>query len=136
MRRWIAIATVVSFALAGCSRGNTPEGVAERFVQAYYVRIDQTHALEFAGALARDKLQQELPLVAQARRGGGVEQARPKVEYTRTHTRSEGRQVFFFYDLTIQPTTFSPILKQVLITTEQLGEQWKVINFSEMDRTC
>ena len=135
MTRWIAIVIVVAFVLAGCSRGNTPEGVAERFVEAYYVQIDQMQALEFAAALAREKLQQELQLVAQARRGGGVEQARPKVQYTRTHTRPEGRQVFFIYDLTIQPTQFSPILQQVLITTEQLGEQWKVINFSEMDPT-
>jgi len=132
MRGWILTAIIV--ALAGCSRGNTPEGVAERFVEAYYVRIDQMQALEFAAALAREKLQQELQLVAQARRGGGVDQARPKIQYTRTHTRPEGHQVFFIYDLTIQPTQFSPMLKQVLITTERLGEHWKVINFTEMDR--
>ncbi len=134
MTRWSVIVIVISFVLAGCSRGSTPEGVAEQFVEAYYVRIDQIQALEFAAALAREKLQQELQLVAQARRGGSVEQARPKIKYTRSDTRSEGRQVFFIYELTIQPAQFSPILKQVLITTEQLDEQWKVINFTEMDR--
>jgi hypothetical protein len=38
-----------------------------------------------------------------------------------------------YYDLTIAPTHVSPMLKKVLIITEQLGERWKVINFSEAD---
>lgn len=131
MRCWIL--TAIFVALEGCTRGNTPEAVAERFVQAYYVQIDQTQALEFTAALAREKLQRELQLVGPARRGGSVEQARPNIEYTRAQTRPEGRQVFFIYALTIKPTQVSPMLKQVLITTEQLGEQWKVINFTELD---
>ena len=124
---------VVLLALVGCSRGNTPEGVAERFVDVYYVQIDQAHALEFTAALARDKLQRELQLVAPARRGGSVAQARPKIEYTRTQRRPEGRQILFLYALTIKPTQVPPMFTQVLITTEQLGEQWKVINFTELD---
>lgn len=133
MRRWICTGVFVVLALVGCTRPNTPEGVAERFVEAYYVQIDQTRALEFTAALARDKLQRELQLVAQARRGGSVEQARPKIEYTRTQSRPDGRQVFFIYALTIKPTHVAPMLTQVMISTEQIGEHWRVINFTELD---
>lgn len=133
MSRWISVTIVLPLMLAGCSSANTAEGVAERFVEAYYVRIDQVQALDFTAALAREKLQRELQLVAQARRGGSVEQARPKIEYTRAQIRLEGPRVFFIYDLTIKPTHVSPMLKRVLITTEQLEEHWKVINFAEVD---
>jgi len=133
MNRWIFLTMVVPLTLTGCSSANTPEGVAERFVEAYYVRIDQAQALDLTAALAREKLQRELQLVTDARRGGGVEQARPKIEYTRAQTRPEGQRVFVIYDLTIKPTQVPPILKRVLITTAQLEDHWKVINFAEVD---
>jgi len=133
MNAWIVLVLLIPLGLAGCTGGNSPERVAEQFMQSYYVQIDQMQALEFTAALAREKLQQELQLVSQARRGGSVAQARPGIEYTHTRTQPEGRQVFLVYTLTIKPAQVPPMLKQVLITTEQLGEQWKVINFSEMD---
>jgi hypothetical protein len=48
-------------------------------------------------------------------------------------TQPEGRHVFLVYDLTIRPTQVPPMLKQVLITTTRMEEQWKVINFTEVD---
>lgn len=133
MNAWIVLVLLIPLGLAGCTGGNSPERVAERFMQSYYVQIDQMQALEFTAALAREKLQQELQLVSQARRGGSVAQARPSIEYTHTRTQPEGRHVLLVYTLTIKPAQVSPMLKQVLITTKQLGERWKVINFSEMD---
>ena len=124
---------LISVAFVGCSRDNTPEGVANRFMQAYYVQIDQGQALEFAGALARERLQQELRAVAPLRRDGTFPAARPDVKYTLDRTQPEGRQVLLYYDLTIAPTHVAPMLKKVLVITEQLDEQWKVINFTEAD---
>jgi hypothetical protein len=124
---------LIGVAVVGCSRDNTPEGVANRFMQAYYVQIDQGEALEFAGALARERLQQELGAVTPLRRGGNFAAARPEVQYTLFRTQPEGRQVLLYYDLTIAPAQVPPMLKKVLIITEQLDEQWKVINFTEAD---
>jgi len=102
-------------------------------MQAYYVQIDQAQALEFSTGLAHERLRQELQQVAPLRRASSLEQARPKVSYTLARAQPEGRQVLLVYDLTITPPQVKPILKKILIITEQLGEQWKVINFAETD---
>jgi len=120
-------------ALLGCSRSDSAQGVADQFMQAYYVQIDQAQALELSSGLAHERLRQELQQVAPLRRGGSLEQARPKVSYTLTHTQPEGRQVLLVYDLTITPPQVKPILKKILLITEPLGQQWKVINFTETD---
>ena len=120
-------------AILGCSPGNSAQGVADRFVQAYYVQIDQAQALELTSGLARERLRQELQQVAPLRRGSSLEQARPKVSYTLARTQPEGRQVLLVYDLTITPPQVKPIPKKILIITEPVGEEWKVINFAETD---
>jgi hypothetical protein len=97
------------------------------------VRIDQTQALEVSTGLAQERLRQELQQVAPLRRGSSLEQARPKVSYTLARTQPEGRQVLLVYDLTITPPQVKPMLKKILIITEQLGDEWKVINFAETD---
>jgi hypothetical protein len=133
MRGRVLGAICIAIAILGCSRSNSAQGVADRFVQAYYVQIDQAQALEFTTGLARERLQQELQQVASLRRGSSLEQARPKVSSTLARTQSEGRQVLVVYDLTITPPQVKPILKKILIITELLGEEWKVINFAETD---
>jgi hypothetical protein len=124
---------ILAVAIIGCSRSNSAEWVGDQFVQAYYVQIDQARALEFSTGLARERLQQELQQVTQLRRSGDLERARPQVSYTLDRTQPEGRQVLLIYDLTITPPQVAPILKKILIITEQLGEEWKVINFTETD---
>jgi hypothetical protein len=123
----------IALACGGCVPDDTPEAVANRFMQAYYVQIDQGQALEFTGALARERLQQELHTVTPLRGGGNFAAARPEVTYTLSRTQPEGRQVLLYYDLTITPTQVPAMLKKVLIIIERLGDQWKVINFTEAD---
>jgi hypothetical protein len=124
---------ILAVAIIGCSRGNSAEWVGGQFVQAYYVQIDQARALEFTTGLARERLQQELRQVTSLRRSGDLERARPQVSYALARTQPEGRQVLLIYDLTITPPQVAPILKKILIITERLGEEWKVINFTETD---
>ena len=133
MRGWIGAASCIAILILGCSRNNSAQGVADQFMQAYYVQIDQAQALEFATGLAHERLRQELQQVTPLRRGTNLEQARPKVSYTLARTQPEGRQVLFVYDLTITPPQVKPMLKKILVITEQLGNQWKVINFTETD---
>jgi hypothetical protein len=119
----------------GCSREHNAQGVADQFMQVYYVQIDQAQALEFTAGLAHERLRQELQQVAPLRRGSNLEQARPKASYTLARTQPEGRQVLLVYDLTITPPQVKPMLKKILIITEQFAEQWKVVNFAEADAT-
>jgi hypothetical protein len=133
MRGGILGALCIAMALLGCSRSDSAQGVADQFMQAYYVQIDQAQALELSSGLAHERLRQELQQVAPLRRGGSLEQARPKVSYTLARTQPEGRQVLLVYDLTITPPQVKPILKKILLITEPLGQQWKVINFTETD---
>jgi hypothetical protein len=129
----IVRALFMAIALLGCSQSNSAPGVAEQFMQAYYVHIDQAQAMEFTTGLASERLRQELQRVASLRQGRTLEQARPKVSYTLARTQPEGQQVLLIYDLTITPAHVPPMLKKILIITERLGEQWKVINFAEAD---
>jgi hypothetical protein len=133
MRAGVVTALFIAVALLGCSRDNSAQGVAEKFMQAYYVQIDQAQAMEFTTGLARERLRQELQQVAPLRRGGGLAQARPKMSYALARSQPEGHQVLLVYDLTISPPHVPPMLKKILIITERLGEQWKVINFAETD---
>ena len=133
MRGEILGALCIAMALLGCSRSDSAQGVADQFMQAYYVQIDQAQALELSSGLAHERLRQELQQVAPLRRGSSLEQARPKVSYTLARTQPEGRQVLLVYDLTITPSQVKPILKKILLIAEPLGEQWKVINFTETD---
>jgi hypothetical protein len=133
MRAGIVTALFIAAALLGCSRNHSAQGVAEKFMQAYYVQIDQAQAMEFTTGLARERLRQELQQVAPLRRGGSLEQARPKMSYALARSQPEGHQVLLVYDLTISPPHVPPMLKKILIITERLGEQWKVINFAETD---
>jgi hypothetical protein len=135
MRSRILASLCIAFAIVGCSRSDSAQAVADQFMQAYYVQIDQARALEFSHGLARERLRQELQQVAPLRRGNSIEQARPQASYTLARTQPDGQQVLFVYDLTITPSQVKPILKKVLIIAEPLGEQWKVINFTETDAT-
>ena len=134
-RGGIVATLCIAMVILGCSRNHSAQGVADQFMQAYYVQIDQAQALEFTTGLAHERLRQELQQVTPLRRGSNLEQARPKVSYTLARTQPEGRQVLLVYDLTITPSQAKPMHKKILIITEQLGEQWKVINFAEADAT-
>lgn len=133
MRGEILTGLCIALAILGCSRNDSAQGVADQFMQAYYVQIDQAQALEYTNGLARERLHEELQRVASLRRGSSLEQARPKISYTLARTQSEDRQVLLVYDLTITPPQVKPIPKKVLIIVEQFGKDWKVINFTETD---
>lgn len=133
MRARMFIVFLITLAIASCARREGAEGVGDHFVEAYYVRVDQAQAVEYAAGLARERLQVELQQVTQLRRGNALAQARPSVTYTRARTQPEGRQVLLTYDLTITPEHVAPILKKILLITEQVGEQWRVVNFTETD---
>ena len=118
---------------AGCAP-RTPEAVADRFVDSYFVEMDQGRALPLAAGLARDMLERELREVASIRRQMGFmpADARPQVYYQRVSARQEGAQKIFAYDLTLKHER-DVMHKSSQIAVAQREGAWKVIFYRVSD---
>ncbi|MEK6607655.1 MAG: hypothetical protein AABZ30_08345 [Myxococcota bacterium] len=128
--------------LCGC-RGEA-ESVADRFVSYYFVEISQDKALPLASGVAREKLREELRLVASVRRGGYTpSQARGSVSVSRGRSRVEGDHVRVEYDLIIGAGE-AESRRHVLVVVRREGASprprgraggWRVSNFQVTDLT-
>ncbi len=137
-REMTTLRTLVTFSLAalvvlgGCSRSDTPEGVAQRFVERYYVHPDLPGAKALADGLARHKIEKEEELLQAVTRATGA--VGRKVSYTLYTTRKMGEdRIFFVYDLAI--TVDRQVLKKrAFISTSRLKAGWRVTNYQDEDR--
>lgn len=114
-------------ALAGCAP-KTPEKVADRFVDLYFVEIDQKRALGLASGLAKSKLEEELNLVETVRQTQSADQAKPSVFYSRRDAQVQGEHARLSYDITIKQGR-DETQRHALISVEQTGGRWTVGNF-------
>jgi hypothetical protein len=113
--------------LVGCAP-KSAEAVADKFVDLYFVEIDQQRALPLTTGLARTKLEEELGLVEKIRHNYEPEQAKPSIYYVRKSARVEGERAQLTYDLTIkQGRDETP--RSALISVEHVDGAWKVGNF-------
>ncbi|MGH7865708.1 MAG: hypothetical protein ACREQB_12010, partial [Candidatus Binataceae bacterium] len=58
----LAVALAWMLSLGACTASNSPRGVADRFIDAYYVTIDLATAAAVSSGLALDKINQEIAL--------------------------------------------------------------------------
>src|ERR1041384_7936127 len=116
----------------GC--GRSPEAVADRFVDYYFVEIDQGRALPLTSGLAHDMLERELRDVAAIRKQLGHMPAdeRPEVYYKRVGDRQEGDRTVLVYDLTLKHAE-DVIRKTAQVAVRRDGDGWKVIFFKVAD---
>jgi hypothetical protein len=121
--KWLLLA----LGLAGCTP-KTAEAVADRFVDLYFVEIDQRRAIELTSGLARQKLDEELTLVAKVRENYEPEQAKPSIYYKRRDAQVTGDRGRFAYDLTIRHEKDN-MPKNALISVERVDGKWTVANF-------
>ena len=131
----LAIATILVF--VACSNRNTPQGVTEDFIYQYYKNANQGASIKLCAGRAEEKLQDEIARVQEVRSQDQPVTDMPQIEYkqTRKETSTEFEGVtheLFNYKLTIKSrdgtTTHS---RNVVITTENINGQWKVVNFDE-----
>jgi hypothetical protein len=121
-------------ALAALTLGCTPRSpaaVADRFVDLYFVEIDQKRALALSSGLAYAKLEEELSLVEKVRRGYQPEQAKPSIFYVRRSTEVSGDHGRLAYDITIRQGR-DETRRHALISVEREdrpGGRWTVVNF-------
>lgn len=122
------VALLLSFALlAGCAP-KSPEKVADKFVDLYFVVIDQERALALTSGLAHQKLEEELGLVANVRKTYDPDQAKPSIFYVRRSAKVMGDHALVTYDLTIKQGR-DETDRNAFVSVEKIGDKWTVANF-------
>ncbi|MDE0482298.1 MAG: hypothetical protein OXI67_06965 [Candidatus Poribacteria bacterium] len=123
--------------LIACSNRNTPQAVTEDFIYNYYKLANQEAALLLSSGLATEKLEAEIGRLQEVRVPGDPAPEMPKIEYKQLGKETANEvenvtHVLFNYQLIIKnrggTTTHT---RNVVITTEDIDGQWKVVNFDE-----
>ena len=123
--------------LIACSNRNTPQAVAEDFIYNYYKLANQEVSLLLTSGLATEKLESEIVRLQEVRMPGDPTPEMPIIEYKQIGKETANEvenvtHVLFNYQLTIKnrigTTTHT---RNVVITTEDINGQWKVVNFDE-----
>ncbi len=113
--------------LVGCTP-KTPVQVADKFVDLYFVEVDQARALALSSGLARSKLEEELSLVEKVRQSYDPEQAKPSIYYVRRDSQVQGEHARMTYDITIKQGR-DESKRNALISVELTDGKWTVGNF-------
>jgi hypothetical protein len=115
-----------------CGSMKSPAGVADRFMDKYYVESDQQGALPLADGVARLRLESELRLVGAARRGVAPGSLTARVYYKRKALSGQGDKRQAEYALQIKPQGGSDIQRDAhLELAQQPDGTWRVTRFSE-----
>ena len=122
---------VFIFLMLACSNRNTPRAVSEDFIYNYYQHADQAAALQLSHGLAAEKLEAEIARVREVREPGEQIEEMPKIGYELVGKEEEPTHVLFNYRLTIDIRGATTHTRNIIINTEQIDGQWKVVNFDE-----
>lgn len=118
---------------AGCERPNTPEAVADAFVDAYFRHADQERAKELTAFGATKMLEDELREVKEARNGeytpGGVSMSIQRGEST-----ARDHRVRVHYEIEIDSDGAKSV-RDADIELSQVQGVWKVVRVGLQTRT-
>ena len=117
--------------MLACSNRNTPRAVSEDFIYNYYQHANQEAALQLSHGLAAEKLEDEIARVREVREPGQQIDEIPKIEYELIGKEENQTHTLFNYNLTIKIRDTTSHTRKVVIQTEQIDGQWKVVNFDE-----
>lgn len=134
MRNRVVPALLLSVALAACRAGpDTAQGVAERFLDEHYVRMDLGAAKQYCTGVALQKVEEESRLVGEQRIDESTR--KPHVAYRLKEKASEEEDsASFLYEGTVRVEGADTFSRRWLVTTRrQPGGAWKVSNFSEYE---
>ena len=126
MRRAAAAALLF---LAACRGADTPEGVARRFMDEYYVRADLGAAKILAGGLASRKIEEQVDLTRGQSVGAATEGR--EVAYSLVGRQAEGDQHRFMYEVRIRLKGGGEFTRRSVVSVGQVGGAWRVTNFHE-----
>jgi hypothetical protein len=120
--------------LAGMGCGPDPSsarGMAERLLDAHYVRIDLQASSKLTSGVAQQKVESEIVLT----RGVEIDAAtrQPRIHYRLDEERDDGDGALrFVYRLTIVPEGADRFHRQVLLTMRHTEAGWSVGNYEEL----
>jgi hypothetical protein len=128
----IACVLLVAVMAGGCTSGGDPaRGVAERFLDDHYVRMDLTAALAHTTGLARHKVEEELRLVGDQEIDAATMQ--PSVTYELEEERPDGdERATFLYRGKVALSGGHSFSMRWLVSVRREESAWKVSNFKEM----
>ncbi len=122
-------AIVALLLLAACGRSNTPEGIARRFMDEYYVRADLGAAGDLAGGLASKKIAEQVGLT-RGQPVGAAKEGRD-VAYSLVSRQEEGGHHRFMYEVRIRLRGGGEFARRSVVSVSQVGGAWRVTNFHE-----
>lgn len=127
-----SLAPLILLAVAACGPdSSTARGVAEKFLDAHYVRIDLAAARDVTTGVARHKLENEIRLVE----GQPIDETtrKPIVHYRLLEERPDGAEaVNYLYLGSITVADADRFEQRWLVTVRRDGEGWRVSNFQEL----
>jgi hypothetical protein len=132
-RRGFLLSLIVPLTLAqtACSSRSPSEQVADKFMDAYYVKFSVAEALPLSADLAKEKLQGQLQLL-QGAGGSDPAQDKPQVSY-KLINRGAGSADTATYVYEIHAQVQDLGKRMVFVKLRNEGGQWLVTQFTEND---
>jgi hypothetical protein len=127
------IALVALLAAGACrSDSSSARGVAERFLDAHYVKIDLGAAAELSAGLAEKKIVEERRLVGEQAIDEATRQ--PNVYYRFVEERTDGAErSHFVYRATFAVEGADTFDRRILLMLKRQDGGWKIVNFEELE---
>ena len=122
------------FLFSACqASSDSPQGVAERFVDQHYVHMDLTAAQKYTTGVAWQKVEEEKRLIGDQQIDASTR--KPRVTYRlKDQVPPQGESPSFVFEATVQVDGAGEFTRQWLVNTRKDTEGgWKVSNFSEFD---
>ena len=118
--------------LAACGHDmGTAQGVAEQFIDQYYVQFNLAGAKAHAVSLALDKINQEIRLTTGQKIDASTQ--KPRVHYKILEKKESDNRASFLYEGTIQSDDGTSFTRRWLVAVRKEGANWRVSNFSESE---
>jgi len=128
----VRVAILGLFVAAACGNDlNTPQGIAQEFVDHHYVKIDLQKAKQYTVSVAQAKIDEEIRLT-----GGQANDAstqKPRVNYTLLDKKEGDQRSTYLFEGKIQSDDGTSFTRKWSIATRKEGNGWRVSNFTESD---
>jgi hypothetical protein len=121
-------AVVFSVAALGCTKKGSPEAVADGFVEAYFLHMDQEKAKEFTALGATEMMDKELRDVAQIRKDGySPADAAPEMSVHRGNPSPRDQRVRYPYEIHVRSGSSPEVVRDADVELAQIDGAWKVV---------
>ncbi|HEX6768202.1 MAG TPA: hypothetical protein VF208_02530 [Candidatus Binatia bacterium] len=128
----IRAALLALFLNAACGNDlNTPQGIAQEFVDHHYVKIDLQKAKQYTVSVAQAKIDEEIRLTV----GQAIDAStqKPRVNYTLLEKKEGDQRSTYLFEGKIQSDDGTSFIRKWSIATRKEGNGWRVSNFTESD---